>query len=75
MTPCIKHMTAYVALMGAGVELCGEPSLALPFGGAVRWQDISIVALVGEATGTTEEARRHINRYARLMLNREVSGV
>jgi AraC-like DNA-binding protein len=62
-------LSKYLALMEAGVELCGEPALALLFGEAVRFQDISVVALVGEAAETTEEARRQLNRYARLMID------
>ncbi|HEY0378336.1 MAG TPA: AraC family transcriptional regulator ligand-binding domain-containing protein [Pyrinomonadaceae bacterium] len=61
--------THYMALMNAGVELCNEPALALLFGEAVRLQDISIVGLIGEAAETTEETRRQLNRYARLMLD------
>ena len=61
----------YVALVEAGVELCGEPALALLFGEAVRLQDITIVGLIGEASETTEEARRQLNRYARLMLDED----
>ncbi|HEY9283159.1 MAG TPA: AraC family transcriptional regulator [Pyrinomonadaceae bacterium] len=62
-------LSNYVALLEAGVELCGEPALALLFGEVSRLQDISIVGLIGEAAETTEEARRQINRYARLMLD------
>jgi AraC-like DNA-binding protein len=64
-------LSQYVALMEAGVEACGEPALALLFGEAVRLQDISIVGLIGEAAETTEEARRQLNRYARLMLDED----
>jgi len=61
----------YLALIKAGVELCEEPALALLFGEAVRMQDISIVGLIGEASETTEEARRQMNRYARLMIDED----
>lgn len=64
-------LSKYVALMKAGVELLDEPALALLFGESSRLQDISIVGLIGEAAETTEEARRHINRYARLMLDED----
>jgi len=64
-------LSSYVALMEAGVESCGEPALALLFGEASRLQDISIVGLIGEASETTEEARRQTNRYARLMLDED----
>lgn len=62
-------LSNYVALMEAGVESCREPALALLFGESSRFQDISVVGLIGEASETTEEARRQINRYARLILD------
>lgn len=62
-------LSNYVTLLEAGAELCREPALALLFGEASRLQDISIVGLIGEAAETAEEARRQINRYARLMLD------
>jgi AraC-like DNA-binding protein len=65
----------YMALMEAGVELCKEPALALLFGEAVRLQDISIVGLIGEASETTDEARRQMNRYAHLMLDEDETRV
>lgn len=64
-------LSKYVALMEAGVELCREPALALLFGETIRLQDISIVGLIGEAAETTEEARRQLNRYARLMVDED----
>jgi AraC-like DNA-binding protein len=64
-------LSNYVALIEAGRELCDEPALALLFGEAVKLQDISIVGLVGEAAETTEEARRQLNRYARLMIDED----
>jgi AraC-like DNA-binding protein len=67
--------TQYMALMEAGVELCNEPALALLFGEAVRMQEISIVGLIGEASETTEEARRQLNRYAHLMLDEDEARV
>lgn len=67
-------LSSYVALLEAGVELCGEPALALLFGEASRFQDISVVGLIGEASETTEEARRQINRYARLILDEDDGG-
>jgi AraC-like DNA-binding protein len=63
--------THYMVLMEAGVELCNEPALALLFGEAVRMQEISIVGLIGEASETTEEARRQLNRYVHLMLDED----
>jgi AraC-like DNA-binding protein len=62
-------LKSYLSLMKAGIELCREPALALLFGEAVKLQDISIVGLIGEAAETTEEARRQLNRYARLTLD------
>ena len=62
-------LSNYIALMKAGIELCGEPALALLFGEAVKFQEISIVALIGEASETTDEARRQTNRYAHLTLD------
>jgi AraC-like DNA-binding protein len=56
----------FMALLKAGIELTGEPALALLFGEAVRMQDISILGLIGEAGGTVEEGRQQMNRYARL---------
>lgn len=67
-------LSSYVALMEAGVELCNEPALALLFGEAVRMQDVSIVGLIGQASETTEEARRQLNRYARLTLDEDNGG-
>ena len=67
--------THYMALMKAGVELCNEPALALLFGEAVRMQEISIVGLIGEASETTEEARRQLNRYAHLMFDEDEARV
>jgi AraC-like DNA-binding protein len=64
-------LSNYVALIEAGVELCDEPALALLFGEAVRLQEISVVGLIGEAAETTEDARRQLNRYARLMLDED----
>jgi AraC-like DNA-binding protein len=62
-------LSRYMALMEAGIELCGEPALALLFGEAVRMQDVSVVGLIGQASETPEEARRQLNRYARLTLD------
>lgn len=62
-------LSNYTALIGAGIELCSEPALALLFGEAVKFQEISIVALIGEAAETTDEARQQTNRFARLTLD------
>jgi AraC-like DNA-binding protein len=59
----------YVALMGAAIDLCRDPALALHFGEAVRMQDISIVGLICEAAETTADVGRQLNRYGRLMVD------
>ncbi|HEX8162295.1 MAG TPA: AraC family transcriptional regulator [Pyrinomonadaceae bacterium] len=61
----------YLELMRAGIELTGEPALALLFGEAVMLPDISIVGLIGMAAETVEEGHRQINRYARLTLDED----
>ena len=62
---------SYMDLMKAGIELCREPALALLFGEADRQQYITIVELIGEASETPEEARRQLNRYARLTFDED----
>lgn len=59
----------YLALLEAGVELCGEPALALLFGEAVRMQDISAVGLIGEVVESVDSGRRLANRYLRLLVD------
>ncbi|MFL6228935.1 MAG: AraC family transcriptional regulator [Pyrinomonadaceae bacterium] len=61
----------YLALMKAGIELTGEPALALLFGEAVMLPDISIVGLIGMTVETVEEGQRQLNRYARLTLDED----
>ncbi|HKC63226.1 MAG TPA: AraC family transcriptional regulator [Pyrinomonadaceae bacterium] len=61
----------YLALVKAGIELTGEPALALLFGEAVMLPDISIVGLIGMTVETVEEGQRQINRYARLTLDED----
>jgi AraC-like DNA-binding protein len=61
----------YLALMRTGIELTGEPALALLFGEAVMLPDISIVGLIGMAAETVEEGHRQLNRYARLTLDED----
>jgi AraC-like DNA-binding protein len=62
-------LSRYVALMNAGIDLCGDPALALHFGEAVRMQDISIVGLICEAAESTAEVGRQLNRYSSLMVD------
>jgi AraC-like DNA-binding protein len=64
----------YVALLQAGIELCGEPALSLLFGEAVRTQDISIVGLMGGAIDSIESGSRQVNRYSPLMLDADDGG-
>jgi AraC-like DNA-binding protein len=61
----------YLALIDAGIELCNEPALSLLFGEAVKMTDISIVGLMGQAAGNSEEARGQISRYGRLALDED----
>jgi len=56
----------YLALLEAGIELCNEPALALLFGEAVNLTDISVVGLIGQMAGNTDDGRRQMQRYARL---------
>src|SRR3954467_6254269 len=61
----------YLALLKAGIELCNEPALSLLFGEAVKLADISIVGLMGQWSGNSEDSRRQMNRYARLALDED----
>jgi len=61
----------YLALLNAGIELCNEPALSLLFGEAVRLPDISIVGLMGQLAGNSEEGRRQLSRYGRLALDED----
>lgn len=61
-------LTAYVALLKAGIDLCGEPALALLFGEAVKMQDVSILGLLGEVS-ETESGPQLLNRYAPLLID------
>jgi Arabinose-binding domain of AraC transcription regulator, N-term len=65
---------SYIALLQAGIELCGEPALSLLFGEAVRIQDISIVGLMGGAFDSIESGRRQMNRYSPLTLDADEGG-
>ena len=59
----------YVALMRAGKELCRDPALALHFGAAVDFAEMSIVGLIGRASETMAEGFAQFNRYARLVVD------
>src|SRR5918997_535470 len=59
----------YVALMRAGKELCDDPALALHYGEAVDFAEISVVGLIGRASETMTEGFAQFNRYARLVVD------
>jgi AraC-like DNA-binding protein len=59
----------YVTLMRAGKELCGDPALALHFGEAVDFAEISVVGLIGRASETMADGFAQFNRYARLVVD------
>jgi AraC-like DNA-binding protein len=61
----------YLALLNAGIELCNEPALSLLFGEAVKMPDISIVGLMGQLAGNSEEGRRQLSRYGRLAFDED----
>jgi AraC-like DNA-binding protein len=61
----------YLALLNAGIELCNEPALSLLFGEAVKLTDISIVGLMNQWAGNSEDDRRQMNRYARLAFDED----
>ena len=50
----------YVALMRAGKELCNDPALALHFGEAFDFAEISIVGLIGRASETMARRLRAV---------------
>ncbi len=58
----------YVALMRAGKELCNDPALALHFGEAFDFAELSIVGLIVGVAETGADAFMQINRYARLVV-------
>ncbi len=62
-------LARYLALFKAGVQLTGEPALALQYGEAVRMQEISIVGLICEACERTVDVGVQLNRYGRLMFD------
>lgn len=59
----------YMALMRAGQELCQDPALALHFGEAVDFAEISVVGLIGRASETMADGFAQFNRYARLVVD------
>lgn len=66
-------LAKYVALMRAGIELCGDPALALHYGEAFDLSELSIVGLISHAAPTLGHALVQINRYGRLVV--EVEGI
>jgi AraC-like DNA-binding protein len=61
----------YASLLHAGIELSGEPALALFFGECVPTQELSIIAQIVANAGNVENGRREMDRYARLILDEE----
>lgn len=59
---------AYIALMRAAQDLCGDPALALHFGEAVDLADLSIVGLIMNASATMGDAFAQMQRIGRLTL-------
>lgn len=59
----------YVALMRAAKELCNDPALALHFGEAVDFAEMSVVGLIGRASETMADGFAQFNRYARLVVD------
>jgi AraC-like DNA-binding protein len=62
---------AYVAIMRAAQDLCGDPALALHFGEAVDLAEFSIVGLIMNASATMGEAFAQMQRFGRLTLETE----
>ena len=59
----------YAALMDVGVELSGEPALALRFGEQVSIEDLSIVPFVVLNAENADDMRTRTNRYSRLLVD------
>lgn len=62
----------FKALMLASKAACRDPALALHFGAAEPFADLSIVGLIAHAAKSMREAFEQTNRYARLVV--EVDG-
>jgi AraC-like DNA-binding protein len=62
-------LTKYVALMKAAKELCNDPALALHFGEAVDLREVSLVGLIGSASGTMVDDIAQLNRLAPLAVD------
>jgi AraC-like DNA-binding protein len=57
---------AYVRLMRAAKAATADPALALHFGEAVDLTELSLVALLGQASESPMEALAQLNRFGRL---------
>ncbi len=63
----------FKALMRAAKSLTGDPALALRFGEASLFSQMSIVGLISETSETLAEGLAQLNRYGRLVI--EVAGL
>jgi len=63
----------FKVLMRAAKDLTGDPALALKFGAASLFAEMSIVGLISEAAETLAEGLAQLNRYGRLVI--EVAGL
>jgi len=59
-------LAKYIALMRAGKELCNDPALALHFGEAFDFAELSIIGLIARASESWADAFTQLNRFARL---------
>jgi AraC-like DNA-binding protein len=60
-------LSRYLALMNASIALCNDPALALKFGQVIRTEELSVAFSIAGTTGTVDEARSQVNRFARLI--------
>lgn len=60
---------SYAALVDAGIDLTGDPALALHFGEEVRIETVTIVGLIAVASETIGGAFEQLNRYSKLMFD------
>ena len=76
--PCLANPDArlpldkYEMLVKAAQALTGDPALALHFGEAADFAELSIVGLMGEASGNLGQAFEALNRYSRLAIDVEL---
>lgn len=62
----------YVALFRSAQALCRDPALALHYGEAINFTEVSVVGLVCSACESMEEALVQFNRYVRLVVDVEL---